>query len=261
MRAMPLVLLAACASPSPTPAEPPPPPVVSVGDSPPVVMTAATAPPPAPAPKAPQVRPNGDGPIPVYTDDPTRGDDLAPVTVVVFTDYQCPPCKLAVHAAAFAQGELGDASVRLVHKHFPLQSHPQARPAAEAAVAVHQLGGVEAFEIFQQRMLDDQSAIDETRLPEWAAEAGVSQAKLRAFLDGPTAAAKVDRDVALARELDVVGVPDVRINCEPLDAAIDPVAIRNAAAAELKAAEEALAKGASRDAIYRTRCDARTDDG
>ena len=178
----------------------------------------------------------------------------------MFTDYECPPCKMAVPILTEVQADFGDDAVRLVHKHFPLKFHPRARPAAEAAVAVHQLGGYEAFEVFQRLLFDNQAALSEDALPTWAAEAGVSNAKLRAFLDGPRAAEKVDRDVALAGELEVVGVPDVRINCQPQQSALDASALKAAIVAEQKLAEEALRAGASRDTIYRTRCEAHRAD-
>lgn len=62
----------------------------------------------------------------------TRGPAAAPVTIVEWSDYECPYCKRAREVLHRLQGEFPD-TVRLVFKDFPLRSHPQALPAALAA--------------------------------------------------------------------------------------------------------------------------------
>lgn len=71
---------------------------------------------------------------PRVTVDPamTRGPADAPVTIIEWSDYECPYCKRAQEVLLRLQGEFPD-TVRLVLKDFPLRSHPAAMPAANAA--------------------------------------------------------------------------------------------------------------------------------
>ncbi len=71
---------------------------------------------------------------PRFTVDPamTRGPAAAPVTIVEWSDYECPFCKRAQEILHRLQGEFPD-TVRFVFKDFPLRSHPNALPAALAA--------------------------------------------------------------------------------------------------------------------------------
>jgi len=71
---------------------------------------------------------------PRFTVDPamTRGPAAAPVTIVEWSDYECPFCKRAQEILHRLQGEFPD-TVRFVFKDFPLRSHPNAMPAALAA--------------------------------------------------------------------------------------------------------------------------------
>jgi protein-disulfide isomerase len=83
---------------------------------------------PAPAQEAPRVTAP-----PVTMDEAmSRGPAAAPVTIVEWSDYECPYCKRAQEVLHRLLGEFPD-TVRLVFKDFPLRSHPQALPAALAA--------------------------------------------------------------------------------------------------------------------------------
>ncbi len=73
--------------------------------------------------------------------DPTRGPDNARVTIVEFSDFQCPFCSVAV-AQAYAVVNKVPKDVRLVFKQFPLDSHAQAEFGAEAALAAQAQGQV-----------------------------------------------------------------------------------------------------------------------
>lgn len=84
--------------------------------------------------------------IPIYADDPTIGPEDAPVTVVEFSDYQCPYCQ-RYHSETFSQiiQTYGD-QVRYVYKDLPLTSiHPDAVPAANAAHCAQEQGDFWAY--------------------------------------------------------------------------------------------------------------------
>jgi protein-disulfide isomerase len=74
-----------------------------------------------------------------------RGNTNAPITIVEFSDFQCPFCKRFHPSLQQVVDEYKD-QVRWVYKHFPIdQIHPQARPAAEAAECAGEQGGSKAF--------------------------------------------------------------------------------------------------------------------
>ena len=97
---------------------------------------AAAAPPVARPPRAPRSRPARS---PSAPDDPVRGNPKAPVTIVLFSDFQCPFCARVGPTLDEVQRAYGD-KVRIVWKHQPLPFHPNALPAAEAAEAAREQG-------------------------------------------------------------------------------------------------------------------------
>jgi hypothetical protein len=91
----------------------------------------------------------------VSADDPIQGSQLAPVTIVVFNDLQCPFCKRLAPTLADLRREFGDDTLRVVHKQFPLSFHQNAEPAQQAAIATFLAAGggaqgSEAFVRFQE---------------------------------------------------------------------------------------------------------------
>ena len=78
------------------------------------------------------------GPIPVSAADASWGDADAPVTIVHFSDLQCPFCKRAFDTVEALQTKYGPKKIRVVFKHFPLAFHKQAHDG-NAAIDTHQL--------------------------------------------------------------------------------------------------------------------------
>src|SRR5688572_25686757 len=71
-------------------------------------------------------------PIPVGPRDPSWGKSDAPVTIVAFSDFECPYCTRVKPTLKGIQQKYGPDQVRIVWKNNPLPNHPRARPAAEA---------------------------------------------------------------------------------------------------------------------------------
>ena len=164
---------------------------------------------------------------------PVRGRADALVTVVVFGDYQDPFCRLAAGRLNALSERYGD-DLRVVWKNFPMPFHDNAMSAAEAARAVYEQGGASAFWAFHEMLLDNQSNLSRVDLERYAARVGVDLGSFRAALDAHAHRPRIEADMALARQLGVIGTPRLFINgtslfptrVESLATAVDAVLAR-----------------------------------
>ena len=168
-------------------------------------------------------------------DDPTRGPVTAPVTIVEFSDFQCPACAAMHPVIEDVLKSYGD-KVRLVMRDFPLSIHPNARKAAEAANAAHAQG---KFFEYAALLFQRQQSLDAASLKQYATELGLDRARFDAALDKGTYAAEVQHDLVDGENYGVDQTPTIYVNGvvlgtlsdEALRAAID----RALAAAKPKA--------------------------
>jgi protein-disulfide isomerase len=123
--------------------------------------------------------------------------------------------------------------VRLIFKDFPLPSHPQARPAHEAARCAGSLGKYWAY---HDRLFAAQHAFERERLVEHAVALGLPRERFVTCLDEGRFAAAVDADVAEARALGVRGTPTFIINGRGLVGAHPVETFREAIEAALREA-------------------------
>ncbi|HEX8118335.1 MAG TPA: thioredoxin domain-containing protein, partial [Pyrinomonadaceae bacterium] len=145
----------------------------------------------------------------IATDDqPSKGKADAPVTVVEFTDYQCPSCAAAQPVLEKLITEYGDR-VRFVVRDFPLQMHPEARKAAEAAEAAR---AQDKYWDYTAILFRNQSALKPEQLKEYARVIGLDRAKFEAAFDNGTYADKVDRDLIDGQRFGVSGTPTFFVN-------------------------------------------------
>lgn len=141
-------------------------------------------------------------------DDPSRGPANASVTIVEFTDFQCPSCA-AMHPVLEEVLKTYETKVRFVVRDFPLAMHANARKAAEAANAAHAQG---KFFEYAAVLFKNQKALDVPSLKKYATELGLDRVRFDAALDGGKFAAEVKHDIAQG-ELYGVGVtPTIFIN-------------------------------------------------
>lgn len=106
--------------------------------------------------------------------DHIRGDKNAPVTLVEFSDFECPFCA-RVHPTIKALLEKYAGQIRLVYKHFPLTSiHPQAVPAAEASECA---AGQGKFWEFHDAIFENQSQLSESYYSELASQLGLNKSQ------------------------------------------------------------------------------------
>lgn len=191
--------------------------------------------------------------IPVEALDPVWGDAEAPVTVVVFTDFQCPFCARAHVTLEQLKQSYGPRALRVVFKHNPLPFHQDAIPAAVAAQAVYELRGSVAFDAYAGRLFDGQRELTDANLLSWADEVGVGRNELIAKVRDGSLRDKVSRDMDLAKALGATGTPAFRINGAALSGAQPIDEFRKIIDAELAATEELARSGVAKDRIYSRR--------
>jgi protein-disulfide isomerase len=174
---------------------------------------------------------------------PTRGDPSALVTIVAFTDYQCPYCGRADASLAQVRAELGP-SVRLAFAELPLPSHDRARPAALAALAAAQQG---AYETMRTRLFA--SPLDDAALRAAAADLGLDMARFDADLGGAATVA-LARSTALAEHLGVRGTPTFFVNGRRVAGAQPVEILRSVVTERLAAAQALVASGVRAEDVY-----------
>ncbi len=139
---------------------------------------------------------------------PSFGPENAKVTIVEFSDFQCPFCSKAANVTSQIKEKYGD-KVRFVFRQFPLPFHPNAHEAAEASLAADAEG---KFWPFHDKLFANQSALDRKAIEGYAKEVGLDVSKFKKALDDKTYAAQVDADMKLGEEVAVDGTPTMFLN-------------------------------------------------
>ena len=141
-------------------------------------------------------------------DQPSLGKADAPVTIVAFTDYQCPSCAAMHPELERLVKEYGD-KVRLVTRDFPLSQHAEAFKAAEAAEAARDQG---KYWEYVQILLHNQSALTVDKLKGYASDLALDRTKFDSALDSGKFAESVQRDIDDGMKLGINGTPTIFIN-------------------------------------------------
>ena len=141
-------------------------------------------------------------------DQPIKGNANASVTIVEFTDFQCPSCAQQHPVLDRIISEFGNR-VRLVVRDFPLSQHANAPKAAEAAEAAREQG---KYWEYVGVLFRNQSALGVDKLKQYASELGLDRARFDASLNSGKFAEKVQRDVVDGRRLGINGTPTLYIN-------------------------------------------------
>jgi protein-disulfide isomerase len=166
---------------------------------------------------------------------PAKGPENAPVTLVEFSDFQCPFCARVIPTLDQVTQKYGD-KVRLVFRQFPLDIHPQAPKAAEAALCANEQG---KFWQMHDALFQDQQKLQVADLKATAGKlGGVDQGKFDACLDSGRYAAQVQEDMKAGTLAGVTGTPAVFVNGKLLSGAQPLEAFVEAIDAELARAEK-----------------------
>jgi protein-disulfide isomerase len=181
------------------------------------IEEAALAPPPA-APSAPAA-PEGKQDIKLG-DAPVKGPSGAKVTMVAFSDFQCPFCSRAVPVMKQIEDQY-QGKIRIAFKQMPLPFHDKAHLAAEAALAANEQG---KFWQYHDKLFANQQALERASLEKYAEELGLNMSKFKAALDSGKFKDKVDSDAKEGAAVGATGTPTFFINgtkvvgAQPFDA-------------------------------------------
>ncbi len=158
---------------------------------------------------------------------PVWGDPNAPITVVEYSDFQCPVCR-SLHDAL--RGLLPNyPQVKVVFKDFPLETlHPWARTAALAGRCAYQQHPKAFWKVYDL-IYDNQELISAAnayeKMLDYATQAGLDQAAFKACMTSPQAAQAIDASVANGNLLEVHSTPTVFVNGRRIVGA-DPHAVQ-----------------------------------
>lgn len=154
------------------------------------------------------------GGVPSVIRDEQRASPPGVVTIVMFTDFQCPFCR-RTHAALEAAIADRPGKTRLVLRHVPLHMHPDADGAARAAVCTESLPAHASM----IRGLYAASDLGEQANEELAVSLGADRAAYRACLVAPATGQRLAHDVAMLDSLGGDGVPLLYVGHQRLDGA------------------------------------------
>jgi len=172
---------------------------------------------------------------------PSLGPADAPVTLVIFSDFECPYCR---NLSQYLKSEMTPDSkeIRVVFHNFPLHMHPWAKPAAEYAMCAARQGN-DNFWKFHDFFFHNQKALNRDRLDEKALEfagsvEGLDMDAFKKCVDNHAAADAIRDDVDLATANHVKGTPTVFVNGRATTAIRNQQDLHDAIAEALGAAAE-----------------------
>jgi protein-disulfide isomerase len=149
---------------------------------------------------------------------PTLGAKDAPVTIVEFTDFQCPYCKATEATLKDLKAKYGD-KIRLVHMDFPLPFHQHAMDAANAARCANDQG---KFWQYRDSLFANQGKLAPADLKATAKTLGMDSTKFDACFDKASYDAQIKADQAIGEKAGVDGTPAFFIDGRPLTGAQPP---------------------------------------
>jgi protein-disulfide isomerase len=144
-----------------------------------------------------------------------KGPANAPIEIIEFSDFQCPFCQRANPTVEQVLKTYGDR-IHFVYRHFPLNNHPNARPAAEASQCAAEQG---KFWEYHDTLFANPSKLSDADLKQHAAGLGLDTGKFNACVDTHKYKAQVDADMEAGEEAGVNGTPAFFVNGRMLSGA------------------------------------------
>jgi protein-disulfide isomerase len=171
-------------------------------------------------------------------DAPSRGPEDAPVTIVMFSDFECPYCEHAIRTVEQLESEY-PKQIRFVYKAFPIDRHPNAIIAALLAHSAQERGKFWEF----HNLLFSGQRLDPHVLTDYAQRVGLDKETVITEIEDLTHAAALRADLRQARRLDVNSTPVLFINGRNVTGAKPIEAFRMMIEQELALAERETARG------------------
>ncbi len=214
-----------------------------------LAANAEAAPAPAAPAAAPAARPQPDPNAELYVpvgESPFKGPADALVTIVEFSEFQCPFCSRVGPTVQQIIDTYGD-DVRVVFKHNPLSFHDRAEPAARAAIAAQNQG---KFWEYHDLMFANQQGLTDANLAAWAEQLGLNMDRFNADLQAEATSARIREDMALATRLAAGGTPHFFVNGYRLRGAQPFDRFRTVIDERLEEARALVTAGTPRAGVY-----------
>jgi protein-disulfide isomerase len=149
----------------------------------------------------------------VTSEGPSRGPELAPVTILTYTEFECAPCAQIQKTLARLAEEF-PTQIRVVYKAFTIDSaHTRAVPAAVAAACANKQG---RFWEYHDRLFSQQNRLGPDDLVAHAKELGLDFEAFRGCMNGKEAPEQVAKDTQEGQTLGVTAVPTFFVNGRPI---------------------------------------------
>jgi protein-disulfide isomerase len=151
---------------------------------------------------------------------PAKGPADAPVTIIEFSDFQCPYCKRALPTLSQLLEKYPE-KIRVVYRHLPLEGiHPRARPAAAASVCAEDQG---RFWDYHDLVFENNRALEDADLESYAGRAGLDVESFKQCIADGRHRERIDADIEAATQAGITGTPAFVVNgivmrgAKPLD--------------------------------------------
>jgi protein-disulfide isomerase len=189
--------------------------------------------------------------VPVTDEQPVKGPADALVTIVEFSDFECPFCSRVGPTISRLMNEYR-GKVRVVWRNNPLPFHQNAGPAANAAMEAFEQGGSEKFWAMHDKLFENQRALGRADLERYAQELGLNMQQFRAALDNNEHNAGIQADQALSNQVDARGTPHFFINGRKLAGAQPYEEFQRIVDEEIRTAEAIVEGGTPATRVYAT---------
>ncbi len=199
--------------------------------------------------------PEGDGSdsdrfrVPIAEHNPIKGPADALVTIVEFSEFQCPFCSRVLPTTSRIMNEY-EGKVRIVWKNNVLPFHQNAMPAAILAMEAYEQGGDEKFWQIHDILFENQRSLERANLEQYAQQAGLNMEQVRAALDNEEHKDQIEADMELAQQIGARGTPNFFINGVQVQGAQPFEAFKAIIDEQLQQAEAKLAAGTPRAQLY-----------
>ncbi len=187
--------------------------------------------------------------VPVHDDDPQKGPDDALVTIVEWSDFQCPFCS-RVEPTMDKIVETYGKDVRVVWKDNALPFHPRAKPAAALARAAYDKGGDQGFWKAHKLIFANQKQIEDEHLEKYAGELGLNWTMVKKAIDDDKYGDRIQQSMDEAMELKARGTPHFFVNGFRVSGAQPFEKFKEVVDKQLAEAKKLVASGTPRAKVY-----------